>query len=98
MAEGLSEQGVSKSLRADLSNQDGPYTDDVLASKKLAVNFVYKTAGKPKTSPWVTNNRGLVTDESIYITIQFVEANFEKKPLQIRKKITRPDFEEKLEL
>ena len=76
--------------------QGSPYSEDMLSSKKLAVGFDFKSAKIAKTSPWATQFNK-VTPDALLLFAQSTNAAWRKQQMELRKRMTKREAEERLE-
>ena len=77
-------------------NWGSPYSEDLLSSKKLLVNFNFKTTKIPKTSPWA-GHWAKVTKEALSIWVQCINAKWDRAQRQGRRQPTKAEGESLLE-
>ena len=77
-------------------NWGSPYSEDLLSSKKLLVNFNFKTTKVPKTSPWA-GHWAKVSKDALCLWVQCLNAKWDRTSKPGRRQPTKVEGETLLE-
>ena len=73
-----------------------PYSEELLSSKKLLVNFSFKTMKVPKSSPWA-GHWAKVTKDALNLWVGCLNAKWERTQKAGRRQPTKVEGENLLE-
>ncbi|CAL1166946.1 unnamed protein product [Cladocopium goreaui] len=81
---------------AYINKNGSPYSEDLLSSKKLLVNFNFKTTKVPKTSPWA-GHWAKVSKDALCLWVQCLNAKWDRTSKPGRRQPTKVEGETLLE-